>query len=221
MIKSFRNFIYINKLIFSKFSILRALQILEFRKLSFQGSVLDVGGKRSSNNITNYILSKNNIVYLDKFSENEKDLKIDLELLNKNISYQFDNVILFNVLEHIYNFNNCLNNCYSFLKKGGKFFGSTPFMFRIHSSPNDFFRYTEQSLKVSLEAAGFVKIKIFILDGGIFICFYNSISIITQKIPFLNNILLFFFKFLDKVLFIFSKKNKEIYPLGYFFSAEK
>ena len=221
MIKSFRNFVYVNKLIFNNFSILRVLQILEFRKMSFQGSVLDVGGKRSSNNISNYILSKNVIVYLDKFSENEKDLKIDLELLNTNMSHQFDNVILFNVLEHIYNFKNCLDNCYSFLKKGGKFFGSTPFMFRIHSSPNDFFRYTEQSLKISLEAAGFINIKIYILDGGIFICFYNFISIITQKIPFLNNILLFIFKFLDKILFILSKKNKEIYPLGYFFSAEK
>jgi len=221
MIKSFKNFVYLNKLIFLKFSILRVLQILEFRKFSFEGSVLDVGGKRSVNNITNFILSKNIIVYLDKFSENDKDLKIDLEVLNTNMSHQFDNVLLFNVLEHIYNFNNCLNNCYSFLKKGGKFFGSTPFMFRIHSSPNDFFRYTEQSLKKSLEAVGFVNIKIYILDGGIFICFYNSISIITQKIPFLNNFLLFFFKFLDKILFIFSKKNKEIYPLGYFFSAEK
>jgi hypothetical protein len=221
MIKSFTNFFYVNKLIFKKFSILRVLQILEFRKLSFQGNILDVGGKRSSNNISNYILSQNVIVYLDKFSENEKDLKIDLELLNTNMPHQFDNVILFNVLEHIYNFKNCLNNCYSFLKKGGKFFGSTPFMFRIHSSPNDFFRYTEQSLKISLEAAGFINIKICILDGGIFICFYNSISIITQKIPLLNNILLFIFKFLDKILFIFSKKNKEIYPLGYFFSAEK
>ena len=72
MIKSFRNFVYVNKLIFNNFSILRVLQILEFRKLSFQGNILDVGGKRSSNNISNYILSKNVIVYLDKFSENEK-----------------------------------------------------------------------------------------------------------------------------------------------------
>ena len=128
---------------------------------------------------------------------------------------------MINVLEHVYNFNNCLNNCYSFLRKGGNFFGSTPFMFRIHSSPNDFFRFTEQSLRRGLESAGFINIKISILDGGIFICFYNSLSIITQKIPLFNNILLFFFKFLDKIVFIFSKKNKETYPLGYFFSAQK
>jgi hypothetical protein len=94
-------------------------------------------------------------------------------------------------------------------------------MFRIHSAPNDFFRFTEQSLRRSLESAGFINIKISVLDGGIFICFYNSLSIITQKIPLVNNILLFFLKFLDKIVFIFSKKNKEIYPVGYFFSAQK
>jgi SAM-dependent methyltransferase len=201
----FKNFFYINKLIFNKFSILRVLQILEVRKLSIQGS----------------ILYQNNVIYLDKFSDDKRDLKVDLEKLNSRLDYQFDNVFLINVLEHIYNFNNCLNNCYSFLRKGGNFFGSTPFMFRIHSSPNDFFRFTEQSLRRSLESAGFINIKISVLDGGIFICFYNSLSIITQKIPLFNNILLFFFKFLDKIVFIFSKKNKEIFPVGYFFSAQK
>ena len=217
----FKNFFFINKLIFNKFSILRVLQILEVRKLSIQGSVLDVGGRRTSNNVTNYVLYQNNIIYLDKFSDDKRDLKVDLEKLNPRPDYQFDNVFLINVLEHIYNFNNCLNNCYSFLRKGGNFFGSTPFMFRIHSSPNDFFRFTEQSLRRSLESAGFINIKISVLDGGIFICFYNSLSIITQKIPLFNNILLFFLKFLDKIVFIFSKKNKEIYPVGYFFSAQK
>ena len=217
----FKNFFYINKLIFNKFSILRVLQILEVRKLSIQGSILDVGGRRTSNNVTNYILYQKNVIYLDKFSDDKRDLKVDLEKLNSKPDYQFDNVFLINVLEHIYNFNNCLNNCYSFLRKGGNFFGSTPFMFRIHSSPNDFFRFTEQSLRRSLESAGFINIKISVLDGGIFICFYNSLSIITQKIPLFNNILLFFFKFLDKIVFIFSKKNKEIYPVGYFFSAQK
>jgi len=217
----FKNFFFINKLIFNKFSILRVLQILELRKLSIQGSVLDVGGRRTSNNVTNYILYQNNVIYLDKFSDDKRDLKVDLEKINPRPDYQFDNVFLINVLEHIYNFNNCLNNCYSFLRKGGNFFGSTPFMFRIHSSPNDFFRFTEQSLRRSLESAGFINIKISVLDGGIFICFYNSLSIITQKIPLFNNILLFFLKFLDKIVFIFSKKNKEIYPVGYFFSAQK
>jgi len=217
----FKNFFFINKLIFNKFSILRVLQILELRKLSIQGSVLDVGGRRTSNNVTNYILYQNNVIYLDKFSDDKRDLKVDLEKINPRPDYQFYNVFLINVLEHIYNFNNCLNNCYSFLRKGGNFFGSTPFMFRIHSSPNDFFRFTEQSLRRSLESAGFINIKISVLDGGIFICFYNSLSIITQKIPLFNNILLFFLKFLDKIVFIFSKKNKEIYPVGYFFSAQK
>ena len=58
---------------------------------------------------------------------------------------KFDNVILFNVLEHIFNFKTCLNNCYSILKDNG-FLWFYPFLFRIHYSPNDYFRYTEQSI---------------------------------------------------------------------------
>ena len=38
-----------------------------------------------------------------------------------------------------------------------------------------------------------------------------------NELPYTN----IFFIFLDKAVSFFSKKNKEIYPLGYFFLAEK
>ena len=133
----------------------------------------------------------------------------------------FRSIFLMNVLEHIYNYQNCLKNCYSFLSKGGFFFGSTPFMFRIHPSPNDYHRYTEQSLRKSLESAEFKNIKIEILTGGIGICFYSSIFYITKKIPLINNVLLLLFSIIDEFINIFSKNYKKIMPLGYFFSAKK
>lgn len=218
---SVKNFLFISKLTFLKFSILRILQILVIKKLKIHGSILDVGSKKSISNVTNYILNKDNIVYLDNFSNNPNDLNINLEIYPHNMNCTFDNIFLMNVLEHIYNYQNCLNNCYNFLVKGGLFFGSTPFMFMIHPSPNDYHRYTEQSLKKSLERAGFKNIKIEILIGGIGICFYSSIFNITKKIPLINNFLLFFVCFFDKLINIFSKSYKNTMPLGYFFSAEK
>ena len=198
------------------------MQIIEIRKLNLHnGSILDVGSKKSSSNITNHLNTNEKINYADKFTKDPNDLMIDLEEVNELNNKTFKNVLLFNVLEHIYNYKNCLKNCYSILDKDGFFYGSTPFFFRIHGSPNDYFRYTEQGLIKALDEAGFKNIQVRILNGGIFICFYNSISMITKKIPLLNNFLLIICQTLDALIALFSKNMKNIHPLGYFFQGNK
>lgn len=197
------------------------MQILEIQKIKFNGSILDLGSKKSESNVTNFINSNENIKYADKHSNNANDIKIDLEKNEDLNNIEYENVLLLNVLEHVFNFNNCLNNCYKILTKNGNFYGSTPFFFRIHESPNDYFRYTEQSLIIMLKEAGFKNINIKVIGGGIFLCFYNSMSTILNKIPLLNNILLIFCQILDFIISLFSKNFNKIYPLGYFFFAEK
>ena len=207
---------------FKKYSILRILQIEELMKLNLTGSILDIGGKDTPNNISNFIESK--VTYLDKFAKGENDLIVDLEkdLDEQIIKYQeFDNVLLMNVLEHIYNYKNCIKICYKLTKKNGIFIGSTPFFFRIHPSPNDYFRYTEDALDKILKNEGFKDVKIYPLEGGIFISLYSNMFLITNKIPLLNNILLPLLLTLDKILRFFSKSYKKIMPIGYFFIAKK
>jgi hypothetical protein len=221
MLSFLKNFLFVHKLTFLNFSILRILQIIEVKKIKLKGNILDVGSKKSISNVTNYVSGKNNIVYLDNFSNNSNDLKVDLEIFPQKINLSFNNIFLINVLEHIYSYQNCLSLCYNFLSKKGTFFGSTPFIFRIHPSPNDYFRYTEQSLRNSLNIVGFKNVKIKILGGGIGLCIYSLIFNITKKIPLLNNFLIIFFYLLDAVIFVFSKNQKKILPLGYFFSAKK
>ena len=87
-------------------------------------------------------------------------------------------------------------------------------------SPNDYFRFTEQSILKSLEDAGFKEVEVKVLNGGIFLCFYNSISTISQKIPLMNNLLYIFCQILDQIIFIFKKYQKN-FPLGYFFKGKK
>lgn len=197
------------------------MQILEIRKLRLKGSILDVGSRKSPTNVTNYIKSDTKIIYANNNPSDEKDLKINLEFQQQFENKVFDNILLFNVLEHIYNFKNCLNNCYLLLAKKNILYGSTPFLFRIHGSPNDYFRYTEQSLLLALEEAGFKDIKIKVLAGGIFISFFSSFSTFTDKIPLFNNILLIFCQLLDKLISLFSKNTKYLFPIGYFFYAKK
>lgn len=215
-------FFFINKLTYLKFSILRIFQILEIKKLKLRGSILDAGSKKSISNVTNFLSNSDDIIYLDNFySNNSNHLTMDLEICSKNIDHQFDNILLINVLEHIYNYQNCLNNCFNLLSNGGLFFGSTPFIFAVHPSPNDYHRYTEQSLRKSLELAGFKNIKIKVLAGGVGICFYSLIFNFSKKIPFINNFLIIFAFVIDKIINIFSKNIRNINPIGYFFSAQK
>lgn len=221
MLSFIKKQIFIHKMIFKNFSILRIMQILEIQNINVYGSVIDIGSKESPNNVTNYLNSKEKLIYADKHSKNSIDLKIDLEEISELKTAKFDNVILFNVLEHIFNFKTCLNNCYSILKDNGFFYGSTPFLFRIHYSPNDYFRYTEQSILKILTETGFSDIKIRILDGGIFVVLFSSLSTFTNKLPLLNNLLYIVCKILDFIISLFSRNVKSIFPIGYFFQGKK
>jgi len=149
------------------------------------------------------------------------DLEIDLKNQKLYNVKQFDYILLMNVLEHIYNFNNCLNICYNLNKDSGTLVGSTPFFFRIHGSPNDYFRYTKRTLEIILKKAGYSEFLVYPLGGGIFLSFYSNIFLITSKIPLLNNVLLPISLVLDKFLRIFTKNYKDIMPIGYFFIAKK
>ncbi len=217
-----KSFIFKQKMTFKKYSILRILQIQELIKLKVDGSILDVGGKKTSNNISNFLNAKVN--YLDKFSEGDDDIKLDLEkkfIEEEKSLNQFDNVLLMNVLEHIYEYKNCINTCYKLTKKNGKLIGSTPFFFRIHPSPNDYFRYTKDALEIIIAETGYKDVKVYPLIGGIFISFYSNFFLITNKIPLLNNLLLPISILLDRVLSLFTKSYKNIMPIGYFFTATK
>ena len=114
-----RSFLFKQKMTFKKYSILRILQIEELKKISIDGDILDIGGKKTPNNVTNYIGKK--VKYLDKFSKDNDDiildLEIDLQKQNANYSNKFDYVLLMNVLEHVYNHKLLLKELYRLTKK--------------------------------------------------------------------------------------------------------
>ena len=105
-----------------------------------------MGSSNSSNNILKYNSSIKKIKFADKFSNSDKILSIDLEIYPNEIKDTFKYVFLLNVMEHIKNFDNCLKNIFYLVEDGGKFIGSIPFLFRVHSSPNDYLRFTDQFL---------------------------------------------------------------------------
>ena len=203
------------------YSAVRIYQILEIENNKIKGSCLDVGSRSSHNNVSNYINSENKIIYLNYYFKKEIDIFFDIEKYpNKKIK-KFKNVLLFNVLEHTKNYKNCLKNVYSFLSPNGKFFGSTPFIYNIHGSPRDYFRFTKELLEEDLREIGFKKIKITVLKGGVFICIYALYFNLTRKVPLLNIFLLSITLLLDMFIELFSNNFKKIYPIGYFIYAVK
>jgi len=195
---------------------------LEIKKISIEGDSIDLGATKSPNNITNFFLKNSGqIIYFDKYKNDKDVMQIDLEKYPNFIEKQFKNVFLMNVLEHIKEYKNCLRNVHSLLGKNSNFYGTTPFFFRIHPSPNDYFRFTGQLIEENLIELGFKDVKVITLGTGIFVCFYAMIYSYTKKIPFINLFLFFICIFFDKMIEYIKPNFKENYALGYFFLGKK
>ena len=196
------------------------MQIFEASKTELSGTILDLGGNDFSHNISNYFNGNYVIQFADKFPKDEKTIKVDLEL-DKTLNQKFDNICLMNILEHIKNYKNVINFSNNVLNLNGRIIGSVPFLFKIHYSPNDYFRFTEQLLYEEFKDLGFEQIVIKPLSKGIFSNIYATIFDYTKKIPLLNIFLIIFCLILDKIFFFINKNYIKNYPLGYFFIAIK
>ena len=106
---------------------------------------------------------------------------------------KYKSIILFNVLEHIYNQDQLIQSINQSLKNNGKLEIFIPFMFRHHKDPDDYLRLTHSYIKKFLKAKGF-KTKITLIAAGQ--------SNVILEILF-NHLKLSFFKFPISILMIF------------------
>ena len=135
------------KFFFSRNSILRDFQNFEFSKQNINGKCIELG---ASENYKKNFLKHNEKVTICNFSnfksKSKNIINIDLEKISNNLKIRYDNVIIFNVLEHLNNVDIPLININHMLKKNGKVIGSTPFLYRIHGAPKDYFRFSKDSI---------------------------------------------------------------------------
>lgn len=211
---------------FFKKSLNRSFQEIFAKMYKINGTIVEFGAyKGSSKNFVNLMnKSKNSkIIFCDKANKNTK--LSQQEDLEKKISIKknfCDNVILFNVLEHIYDSENALKEIHRSLKKGGKLIGSVPFIHRIHHAPEDYNRYTPQYLHKILKKNKYKDIKIFCHGFGPVIASYAMIFDAIKHIPLLRVFILLISIIIDLFLSIFSKnKLVEIYPIAISFEAKK
>ncbi len=211
------------KLFFSKNSILRDFQNFEFNKELLNGKCIEFGA--SENYKKNFLKHSKrfSICHFSNFkSKSSKIININLEKINKKLSIRYDNVIIFNVLEHLHNIETPLRNINHFLKKNGTILGSTPFLYRIHGAPKDYFRFTKDNLLHNLKKNGFNKIRIKELGTGPFLASFSLLRSFLKYAPIIYEIFLVFALLLDLFLKVFMKTNPRlIYPIGYIFIAKK
>lgn len=204
-------------------SLCRILQNIECGYYSLSGNIIEFGAApNSKKNFSNLLTKKkNNIHYADKFIKKKGVINVDL---NKKTSLKknfYNSVIFFNVMEHLININNSKIEITRILKKKGLLIGSTPFLYRFHGAPSDYYRFTKPFFEEFFKKE-FKIIKICNLGFGPMTCCFSMIFDITKKIPFINNLLFLTAYLIDLILGFFSKNRlKEIYPIAIFFILKK
>ena len=132
----------------------------------FNGNLLDVGcGKMP---YKRYILDNSLVTHylgLDIEGAIEYDSKIKPDVVWDGIkmpiaSESYDTVIATEVLEHCFEPEVLLKESYRVLKPNGYFFFTVPFLWNLHETPNDAYRYTPYAIKRHLNNVGFRDIKL-------------------------------------------------------------
>ena len=218
------NYLKLLKLIFKKNSLLRVLQIYECFNIVLYGTSIEFGAiDNKDKTFSNFVKGKSKFHYSNKISN--KKLKIFYSDLTKKLkipSQKYNNVLFFNVLEHLPEYKPTFSEIFRIIKKGGSFIGSVPFIYQIHAAPNDYFRFSRQFIELNLKKYKFKKIKVKALGFGPFTASYSLLCPYLKYLPLLSQIFLLIAYISDSLIQVFVKTDlKEIFPVGYFFIAKK
>ena len=211
-------------LLLRNYSILRIFQIIETKELFLKGKSLEFGASINyKKNFSHFSKGENNFHYsnIDN-KKNKKIIKMDLTKKLKIKSNTYNNVLIFNVLEHINNHEIAFIEMKRILSNNGNLIGSTPFLYQVHGAPKDYFRFTKDFFFEKLKKNKFSKVEIKCLGFGPFVACFSLIQSYTKYLPLVNHVIISACYLLDFVLQLFIKtKLNEIYPIGIFFKAKK
>jgi SAM-dependent methyltransferase len=163
-----------------------------------------------------------------------KEEQIDKYYDGKHIPYEnnsFDNLVCFEVLEHVFEPDLFLSELNRVIRPGGQALLTTPFIWNEHEVPYDFGRYSSYGLTFMLKKHGFEIVKYDkILNGPEFICALVNVFIVDYSaffnkkvsrlgvlgLPFkvlnylVSHILYLWFNILGLIFTIFPR-NKKFY----------
>ena len=120
--------------------------------------VLDVGC--GDGRYKKYIIDNNEYIGIDvdESGHPNQDKKNDITWNKKKLPFEnefFDIILMTEVLEHIENVGETLDELNRVLKNNGKIFITSPFLWKEHEKPYDFQRFTSFGIKKIIEQKGF------------------------------------------------------------------
>jgi len=219
-----KNYLNFFRLFLKQNSLIRILQIYECLNISLRGTSLEFGTIRNKDKtFSNFVKGNSKFHYSNK--TNDKELNISYSDLTRKLKIptkKYNNVLLFNVLEHLPEYKLAFMEIHRIIKERGNFIGSVPFIYQIHGAPKDYFRFSKQFFELNLKKHRFKQIKVKSLGFGHFVASYSLVYSYLKYVPFLSQLCLLIAYILDGVIQIFVRTElKEIYPIGYFFIAKK
>jgi SAM-dependent methyltransferase len=149
-------------------SLLRRAEHAALSTVTLSGSVLDLGGEKDAGYLS-FIQGNFTTIAVNIDEDAKPDIFHDLEKpldMIKDASY--DHVLAMNVLEHIFNYQKFLDEAVRVLKPNGTLVVIVPFLFPVHPSPNDYWRFTHMTLRREFENRGLSEIAITPLGTGVF-----------------------------------------------------
>ena len=200
----------------------RELLYREVKKISLNGVILDLGGSYASE-YQKHMGGEHIFKVVNMDNKLQRDYEFDLEKPFETEDESFDAIVCFNVLEHIYNYENVLKESIRTLKKEGAMVLAVPFLIQLHPSPKDHWRFSEETLSRMFFDTGFEDVSVRTLGTGLFgalaqlsygILHYSMFRWSVKKIAV----------FLDTIIKVTIKNNvygPAQYPLGYIVIARK
>ena len=192
-----------------KNSLIRLTHNYFLKKICLKGKTIDLGAGDGSN-LTYYDfinISEAKIEKADFYKEAKNKFNLENKISIDNQKY--DNIILFNTIEHIENYKNLISETHRILKNNGNLEIFVPFLVLYHPDPKDVFRPTHFYLEKLLKEQGFL-VEITLIGVGPFFASYQNLFRYF-KFPLLQTIFFIFFDILNRLIKIFSKDFSNYY----------
>ncbi len=203
-------------------SFLRIEEYKQISKLSIDGKILDVGGSKKSG-YHELIGGTHEIITGNIDPSYGIDIAFDAQKAWPFGDVSFDAVLFVNLLEHLSDYETAVRESFRVLRSGGKVVGVVPFMFNVHGSPHDYFRFTASALELIFKQAGFSGIRVQALGTGAFSVIYHCLLGFVRTF-WLARLLMPLFRGADALLEKVKPGNTmgaTYMPLGYYFEARK
>lgn len=185
------------------------------------GKILDIGGDPKSG-YHELIGGEHQITFANIDSHYNPDIIFDAQLPWPVAPNSFDAIVMFNFLEHVFDHRAALAEAYKALVPGGRLIATVPFMFNVHGSPSDYFRYTRFALEKLLALSGFEIRELQTLGTGVFSVVWQAVQgPLPEPIAVVGRTIARSLDGLGARLKPGNKIGPEHYPLGYFFEARR